>query len=133
MRACRGLLIAGRCRSQQHLVLCGAADALHELPNGREVAHRGCAERPAMGSYTVPAAAARDIPVSRARVTSTTDLVGTARTTRNLKVGADALLVDLDNAIDHELAGVGGALPSRLSLNVVQRDVEQSLLHLTCH
>jgi hypothetical protein len=49
---------------------------------------------------------------------------------RKRKVGANALFIDLDNAVDHELAGVGGAMPSRLSLDVVQRDIEQSLLRI---
>lgn len=49
---------------------------------------------------------------------------------RKEKVGANALFINLDNAIDHKLARVGGTALSRLSLDVVQRDVEQSLLRI---
>jgi hypothetical protein len=47
---------------------------------------------------------------------------------RKWKVGADALFIDLDNAVDHELTGVSGTVLSRLSLDVAQRDIEQSHL-----
>ncbi len=48
------------------------------------------------------------------------------------EVGADTVFVDLDNAVDHELAGVSGATPNRLSLDVIQHDPEQSLLLVAC-
>ncbi|MFZ1155206.1 MAG: hypothetical protein WAN93_09905 [Solirubrobacteraceae bacterium] len=49
---------------------------------------------------------------------------------RKRKVSANALFIDLDNAVDHELAGVRGTPLSRLPLDVVQRDIEQSLLRI---
>jgi hypothetical protein len=49
---------------------------------------------------------------------------------RKDKVGTNTLSINLDNAVDHELAGVGGTVPSRLAFDVVQRDVEQSLLRI---